>query len=173
MNQAEPEAVFYFDTVSPFAYLAWKALRREPLGIPVKPVPVVFGALLKHWKQLGPAEIPPKRVHTYRYCQWLADKDAIPLTFPPAHPFLSLPSLRLIVALGSTTAAIDDIFDRIFKAGRDLSSPDEIASACEALGVPVRTRKAPFTKVYSASRRLRSGRSCSGATMPWEWHGTS
>jgi 2-hydroxychromene-2-carboxylate isomerase len=169
MSLGEPEAVFYFDTVSPFAYLAWKALRREPLGIPVKPVPVVFGALLKHWKQLGPAEIPPKRVHTYRYCQWLADKDAISLTFPPAHPFLSLPSLRLIVALGGTTTAIDNIFDRIFKEGRDLSSPDEIAAACTALGIP--DMRDISTEPVKAA--LRSGQSCSGATTPSGWHGTS
>jgi len=153
MTQDRLEATLYFDTISPFAYLMWKALRRAPLDVPVTPVPVVFGALLNHWGQLGPAEVPAKRLHTYRYCQWLADREGIPFRFPPTHPFLSLGSLRLIVALGATPAAVDEIFDRIFAQGRDLSSADELARVCEELAVPHLASEVNAEPVKAALRR--------------------
>jgi 2-hydroxychromene-2-carboxylate isomerase len=153
MTADRREATFYFDTISPFAYLMWKALRRAPLDVPVTPVPVVFGALLNHWGQLGPAEVPAKRIHTYRYCQWLAEVEGIPFRFPPTHPFLSLGSLRLIVALGSTSAAVDEIFDRIFAQGRDLSSADELARACKELAVPHLASQINAEPVKAALRR--------------------
>ncbi len=153
MSQDRQEAILYFDTVSPFAYLMWKALQREPLGIPVTPVPIVFGALLSHWGQLGPAEVPAKRVHTYRYCQWLAGKEGIPFRFPPTHPFLSLASLRLIVAMGSTTMAVDEVFDKIFAQGRDLSSADELARVCGELDLPHMTSLINSDTVKTALRR--------------------
>lgn len=135
MSGNDAQVTFYFDTISPFAYLMWQALRRAPLARPVNAVPVVFGALLNHWGQLGPAEIGPKRLHTYRYCQWLADREGIPFRFPPAHPFRSLDSLRLIVALGSTEAAIDGVFGAIFGEGLDAASPEGLARIGERLGV--------------------------------------
>jgi 2-hydroxychromene-2-carboxylate isomerase len=56
---------FYFDYVSPYAYVAWHQLP----GIaarhtrPIEPVPVVFGALLGAHGAKGPAEIAPKRAY--------------------------------------------------------------------------------------------------------------
>ena len=135
MTNAHDVATLYFDTVSPFAYLMWKALQRKPFELNIRPVPVVFGAILGHWGQLGPAEIGPKRLHTYRYCQWLADREGIPFRFPPAHPFRSLDSLRLIAALDNSEAAIDAVFDAIFLEGLDLAVPDVLAAVGGRLGV--------------------------------------
>jgi 2-hydroxychromene-2-carboxylate isomerase len=128
------EAAFYFDPISPFAFLAWKMLRRAPLPCPVRPVPVVFGALLAHWGQLGPAEIAPKRLHTYRYCQWLADREGIPFRFPPAHPFRSLEALRLVVALGESDAATDAVFDAVWVEALDLGTAEGMAALTARLG---------------------------------------
>lgn len=135
MTGTHDVATLYFDTVSPFAYLMWQALRRTPFELPVRPVPVVFGAILGHWGQLGPAEIGPKRLHTYRYCQWLAEREGIPFRFPPAHPFRSLDSLRLIAALDNSEAAIDAVFGAIFNEGRDLADPETLAAVGRELGV--------------------------------------
>ena len=153
MKDHPDHAIFYFDTISPFAYLMWTALRRTPLGIPVVPTPVVFGALLSHWGQLGPAEIPAKRIHTYRYCQWLAEKEQIPFRFPPSHPFLSLASLRLIVAMGSTGEAADRVFDSIFAEGLDFGSPSEIVLACARWGAPELAGEIQSESVKAALRR--------------------
>ena len=49
-------ADFYFDPVSPFAFLMWKRLREDDFGLEISPVPVLLGALLNHWGLIGPAE---------------------------------------------------------------------------------------------------------------------
>jgi 2-hydroxychromene-2-carboxylate isomerase len=123
---------WYFDVISPFAYLQWKTRARLAPHAKLRPVPVVLGALLTHWEQKGPAEIPPKRFHTYRACQWRAARLNIPFRFPPAHPFNPIAALRLIIALGTTDAAVDAVFDAAFATGQDISNPavlDEIGRA--------------------------------------------
>jgi 2-hydroxychromene-2-carboxylate isomerase len=126
---------FYFDPVSPFAYLLWKSLAQDHRGLALRPVPIVFGAVLDHWGQRGPAEIGPKRLHTYRYCQWLADRLGIPFRFPPAHPFRSLEAMRLIVASGATHEAVDAVFDAVFAKGLDISNVDILDSLGRQLGI--------------------------------------
>ena len=100
------KAVWYFDFISPFAYLQWQELARLPESLKISHRPVLFAGLLNHWGHKGPAEIPAKRRHTYRYCRWLAEQRNIPFTLPPAHPFNPLKALRLAVALGEDGQAI-------------------------------------------------------------------
>jgi len=54
---------FYFDFLSPFAYFAWHNMLAltQQYQLVLRPHPIVFGKLLDHWGQLGPAEIVPKR----------------------------------------------------------------------------------------------------------------
>ena len=92
-------ADWYFDFISPFAYLQWQAVRRLPGIVPVCR-PVLLAGLLSHHGHKGPAEIPSKRLFTYRHAQWRADRAGIPMTFPPAHPFNPLAALRLCIAAG-------------------------------------------------------------------------
>lgn len=123
-----PEIAWYFDTVSPFSYLALPAVEALAARRPVALRPVVLGAMLAHWGALGPAEVPPKRLHTYRLCQFLADRAGVPMRFPPRHPFRSLESLRLLTALGATPAAVRAVFDFVWREGRDPSDPAEFAA---------------------------------------------
>jgi len=53
---------FYLDFISPYAWLAFDAMPQALKGISYQVVhkPVVFGAMLKHHGQMGPAEIPAK-----------------------------------------------------------------------------------------------------------------
>lgn len=60
-----PAADWYFDFVSPFAYLQLARLERLPPDLEITFRPVLFAGLLEHWRHRGPAEIPAKRVHTY------------------------------------------------------------------------------------------------------------
>src|SRR3954462_14340718 len=46
---------WYFDFVSPYAYLC--PHRLNEIGSPVTLTPVLFAGLLQHWGQKGPAEI--------------------------------------------------------------------------------------------------------------------
>jgi 2-hydroxychromene-2-carboxylate isomerase len=126
---------WYFDVISPFAYLQWKTRDRLAGRVQLRPVPVVLGALLAHWEQKGPAEIPPKRFHTYRGCQWRAARLGVPFRFPPAHPFNPIAALRLIVALGASDKAVDTVFDAAFGVGRDVSDPAVLEEIGRALGL--------------------------------------
>ena len=138
---------WYFDFVSPFSYLQFAA-RPELFQRPdVDMKPVLFAALLNHWGQKGPAEIEPKRVHTYRLCQWQANRRNIPLRFPPEHPFNPVHALRLAIAFGSTYDTVKAIFDFIWAQGR--SPNDEWKALCDTLGVP-------GAEVLSASEGVKS-----------------
>ena len=126
---------WYFDVISPFAYLQWKRLRRDFPEVALDPKPLLFAAILNHVGQLGPAEIPQKRRHTYRIVLWQARQLGIPLTFPPAHPFNPLPALRLCLAAPDRMAAIDAIFDHIWVQGRVADSVDTLADVAAKLGI--------------------------------------
>jgi len=110
---------WYFDYISPFAYLQARRLGELPSDVDVIYKPVLFAGLLQHWGTKGPAEIPSKRVFTYRYLQWYAEHHRIPFRMPPAHPFKPLPLLRLTLALGCKADVIRSIFDFVWKQGRD------------------------------------------------------
>ena len=43
------KAKWYFDFLSPFAYLQLARFQKLPPNLEVTTVPVVFGAILKHW----------------------------------------------------------------------------------------------------------------------------
>ena len=128
-------ATWYFDFISPYAYLQSKQFDRLPRDIEVEFVPVLFAGLLNHWGQLGPAEIPAKRIQTYRYCHWLAARRGVKFRMPPAHPFNPLVPLRLCLALGSTRASVEAIFDYIWGEGGDVSDPDDFALVAADLGI--------------------------------------
>ena len=91
---------FYFDFISPYAYLAFEKLPMALMGhsYSVTYKPILFAALLKHHGQLGPAEIPSKRDWTYRQVLWLAHQQGLELHMPASHPFNPLALLRLAVA---------------------------------------------------------------------------
>ncbi|KAA3632670.1 MAG: 2-hydroxychromene-2-carboxylate isomerase [Proteobacteria bacterium] len=108
---------WYFDFVSPFSYLQLKYFDRLPAAVQVRFVPVLFAGLLEHHGHKGPAEIPLKRVHTYRYCHWYATRHGIPFTMPPAHPFNPLPLLREAIRLGCTRETVEIIFRGVFEQG--------------------------------------------------------
>lgn len=126
---------WYFDFISPFSYLHWRKLRRLPATTGLMPVPIVFGAVLQHWGQQGPAEIPRKRTFTYRHVLWRAEREGVPLRFPPAHPFNPIAALRLCIAAGNTPAAVDAIFDWFWRDGHEGDTPERLAPLAQALGI--------------------------------------
>ena len=127
--------VWYFDVISPFAYLALPTVEAPSRRRRVLFRPVVFGAVLAHWGQLGPAEIGPKRLHTYRLCQFMAERAGTPMRFPPRHPFRSLDALRLLAALGGQPGPVRAAFDFVWAEGRDPGDPAERDALCARLGV--------------------------------------
>lgn len=128
---------WYFDFISPFSYLQWRRLRRDQpaLAARLAPKPVLLAGLLNHWGQLGPAELPGKRKHTYRMVLWQARETGVPLVFPPAHPFNPLPSLRLCLAAPDRVAAVEAIFRHIWEQGRAADSAEALADVARELGI--------------------------------------
>ncbi len=126
---------WYFDFISPFAYLQWRRLRRDYPEFSIRPKPLLFAGLLKHWGQLGPAEIPGKRIHTYRLVLWQARELNIPLRFPPAHPFNPLPALRLALAAKDIHQACDLIFRHIWEKGLAADTAEALQPVADALGI--------------------------------------
>ena len=129
------DGVWYFDFVSPFAYLALGEIEEISREVPIALKPVLLGALLTHYGQLGPAEVEPKRLQTYRMCVWKARERGIEFRFPPAHPFNPLTLLRVAAALDGEPQAVRIVFDLIWKEGRDPSAPQSLSLLRERLGV--------------------------------------
>ncbi|HEV7491020.1 MAG TPA: 2-hydroxychromene-2-carboxylate isomerase [Rhodanobacteraceae bacterium] len=128
-------ADWYFDFISPFSYLQLGKIQSLRARLEITPVPIVFGAVLKHHGQLGPAEIPGKREFTYRAVQWTAKHEGIAFRFPPAHPFNPMAALRLAIAAGTTWPVITAIFEHIWKYGRAGDDAQALADVGRDLGV--------------------------------------
>jgi 2-hydroxychromene-2-carboxylate isomerase len=119
------QITFYLDFISPYAYLAFEKLPQalEGLSYHVVYKPVLFGGILKHHGQLGPAEIAPKRDWTYRQVLWLAHTHGIELQMPSAHPFNPLALLRLAVACNARGTpnryVCETLFRHVWRGGAD------------------------------------------------------
>jgi len=126
---------WYFDYISPYAYLQSTRLPELAKAVSLNLKPVLFAALLDANGQLGPAEIPSKRTHTFRQVLWVARREGIPMKLPPVHPFNPLPLLRLTLALGPSVEIVRALFDFVWREGRDPGHPAEWQALCERLGV--------------------------------------
>ena len=128
------EIHFYFDFISPYAWLAFQALPKALEGIShrVHYHPVVFGAMLKHHGQLGPAEMPGKREWSYRQVMWLAKQQGSDLQMPASHPFNSLALLRLAVAATDNGEpnryVVESIFKHVWCTGLEASDAERFAA---------------------------------------------
>jgi 2-hydroxychromene-2-carboxylate isomerase len=129
------QAQWYFDFISPFAWLQLRKVLALRARIAVEPVPILFAAVLDKLGQLGPAEIPGKRDFTYRFVQWQAAQQGVPLRFPPAHPFNPLPASRLCVAAGTRWEAVERIFAHIWQQGEAADSIDALRGLAQELGI--------------------------------------
>lgn len=115
---------WYYDFISPYAYLQSTRLGSLPADTALTCVPVLFAGLLNHWGQKGPAEVPPKRVLAFRQCIWRARRDGIPFHTPPKHPFNPLRALRLAIAMDNDVDVVQRIFQCIWVDG-DLPDDEE------------------------------------------------
>lgn len=132
---------FFFDFISGYAYLAWRQLPEfcKKYDLSLELHPVVFGALLDHWGQLGPAEIPAKKAFVYRDGYRQAAIQGFTFNPPKFHPFNPLPALRASLRDVSGTdqhQVIDAIFRAGWTQGRDIGDPEELCRILEASQLP-------------------------------------
>lgn len=163
---------WYFDLVSPFSWLALPEVEALAAGRAVAPVPVLFAGLLRHWGQLGPAEIPPKRLLTYRTVVFEAARRGIALRFPPRHPFSPLGGLRLLSALGPDFGQVRAAFETVWAEGTDIGEPAGFARLAARLGLEER---AAASLAEGARERLRDATAAAAAAgvfgVPTLWIG--
>jgi 2-hydroxychromene-2-carboxylate isomerase len=169
---------WYFDFISPFAYLQWPKVRALMQEHTIQPVPILLAAVLDARGQKGPAEIPSKREFTYRHVLWQARAAGVPLRFPPKHPFNPLPALRLCIAAGASPTSIDAIYDWIWVQGRAADTLQALEPVREALGLPAGAADSAEAKAMlrncteialtagSGCRHWHLAVRCFGETMP-------
>jgi 2-hydroxychromene-2-carboxylate isomerase len=125
---------FYFDFISPYAYLAFERLPQALQGVSYQVTykPVLFAALLGHYGQLGPAEIAPKRIWTYRQVLWQARAQGTSLQLPASHPFNPIGLLRLALACGHGGACnrfvAETIFRHVWCGGQEAADAARLAA---------------------------------------------
>jgi 2-hydroxychromene-2-carboxylate isomerase len=131
---------FWFDPLSPFAYLAFERLPQVLQGCSyaVNYRPVLFAAMLQAHGQKGPAEIEPKRAWTYRHVNWLAHEAGLVLHTPARHPFNPLALLRLALACGAqgccNRRVAEAVLAHVWRGqGADALEPVRLAALTEAL----------------------------------------
>lgn len=123
-NPAPGRLPFYFDFISPYAYLGWNLVRRwQSEGLlSVEPRPVLFAGLLNAHGTLGPAEVPAKRRYVFLDVRRKAHRLGIEIGRPVAHPFNPLAPLRVVLAADaeSRPRVVDTFFDAIWRHQLDV-----------------------------------------------------
>ena len=149
---------FWFDPISPFAYLAFERLPQvlEGLSYEVAYRPVLFAALLEHWGQKGPAEIEPKRAWTFRHVHWLAQRHGIEIATPTQHPFNPLALLRLLLACappGGTPnrRACEAVLRHVWQGGGDANDAQRLRALSEELAPRIAPDDASIKRALKAS----------------------
>lgn len=125
---------FWFDPISPYAYLAFERLPQalDGLSYSVDYRPILFAGLLKAWGQKGPAEIEPKRAWTFRQIAWQAHRLGIQIDTPVQHPFNPLALLRLLHACAPEGGApnrwhCEQVFHHVWHGGADANDAQRLA----------------------------------------------
>jgi 2-hydroxychromene-2-carboxylate isomerase len=131
----QPQGIFYFDVISPWACLMDQALRQDPLPLTLERRPVLFAGLLNAFGHKGPAEIQRKRRFTYELCTWTAQQQGTPFLMPAVHPFNPLRYLRLILALDATPQALSAVFAQLYTTGCDPDSQHAWQAMLERVGM--------------------------------------
>jgi 2-hydroxychromene-2-carboxylate isomerase len=138
MSVVAPVA-FYFDPISPYAWLAGlQVARLDDAGLQVDFKPVLFAGLLAAHGTKGPAEVPAKRLYTFRDVMREAASLGARMTGPPAHPFNPLRALRMCIAVedaGGRRRFGLALMEAAWGRGLDLTSPNDLLRIAEESGL--------------------------------------
>lgn len=131
---------FYFDVISPYVYIAETRLRRLAAQVPglvVSYRPILFAAVLNHWGQRGPAEIPAKREFTFKDVIRRCAEQGLAIRGTATHPFNPLTAQRALLALplAQRPAGTAAVLRAGWAEGRELGDPAVIADALSSAGL--------------------------------------
>jgi 2-hydroxychromene-2-carboxylate isomerase len=139
VSMQEP-VVLYFDVISPYAWLAWQKLPAlvASYGRVLRPVPVLFAAMLEQHGTRGPAEVPAKRAWVIRDVARHAIRMGLRFNSPPAHPFNPLLALRVMslpMPEETRVKLIDGIFTAVWGDGPGVTDPEVVEKIAASVGL--------------------------------------
>ena len=118
------EINFYFDFISPYAYLAYKKIQSLPKDIKINYKPILLGGLHNLEGITAPAFIKPKLKHMISDCNLIAKKDKSNFIWNSKFPINSLNIMRgyLFINVENKDLYLDIIFDAYWKDNLDISN---------------------------------------------------
>lgn len=133
---------FYFDFSSPYGYLASERIDALAArqGRRVAWRPFLLGAVFKTTGSEPLLTIPMKGDYARRDIERAARGLGVPLTWPASFPFLSVAACRAFYWLADSDAEkardlAQALYRRAFGDGEDISKPEAVVAAGEAIGV--------------------------------------
>lgn len=140
-DDAGAKLTFFFDFISPYAYVGHARVQAiaQRTGRRVERVPVLFAAILDAHGQKGPAEIPAKRLYTFKDAFRKAHRQGLAgLVPPPGHPFNPLLALRVATVPMDDDAQerlVTSLFDTAWRRGEAIDTAEGVAAAIERAGL--------------------------------------
>ncbi|MEP1472513.1 MAG: 2-hydroxychromene-2-carboxylate isomerase [Halieaceae bacterium] len=132
---------FYFDIVSPTAFLAYHRLRQlqEKYGLDIVYKPMLLGGVFKATGNTTPIAIPAKGKYMLEQdVPRFAARYGVELNFNPHFPINSLTMMRGTVAaqrMGCADAFIEAAFSAMWQQEKDLGDPAVIAEVLADAGL--------------------------------------
>ena len=118
------EVEFYFDFISPYAYLAYKKIQSLPKDIKINYKPILLGGLHNLQGITAPAFIKPKLKHMISDCNLIAKKDKSNFIWNSKFPINSLNIMRgyLYINVEKKDLYLNIMFDAYWKDNLDISN---------------------------------------------------
>lgn len=134
------KARFYFDYISPYAFIGWKKLEDlcERNNLTIEPVPVLFAGLLRAYGQIGPAEHPAKQKWMQRNIARKCEEMNITIKAPKFHPFNPLLGLRIAAQeenIEQRKAIIDALMQAVWQDQLHISEETDVFKALNDKGL--------------------------------------
>ena len=135
---------FYFDFISPYAFLAHKKIKNieEKNLIKIKYKPILLGGLHNLHGIKAPAFIPAKAKHMIRDCKLIAEKNKIKFKFNSYFPIKSLNLMRGVMVAEEDNFKsyyIDRIFDSIWQDGLNMNDESVVQKILKNLDINPKT----------------------------------
>jgi len=135
---------FFFDPISPYAWLASTQLDRlaAETNLTIVAKPILFAGLLKAHGHKGPAEITAKREYTFADVMRRAASYGLQIEGPPAHPFNPLLALRAAIAIEDDVQRMrfaKTIMHSAWSEGEDITEPGTVQRALELCEIDAET----------------------------------
>ena len=133
------EIDFYFDFISPYAYLAYKKIQSLPKDIKINYKPILLGGLHNLQGITAPAFIKPKLKHMISDCNLIAKKDKSNFIWNSKFPINSLNIMRgyLYINVEKKDLYLNIMFDAYWKDNLDISNEGILKTLLEKCKIEV------------------------------------